>query len=115
MHAKSLQLCPTLCEPYGWQPTRLFCPWDFPGKNTGGGYHFLLPGIFPTQASDPCVLVQPALAGGFFTTSATWEAQVETGSVNLVSWVWASAYSICALIVSLLKWAKYNNLIGLFV
>ena len=25
------------------QPTRLLCPWDFPGKNTGVGYHFLLP------------------------------------------------------------------------
>ena len=34
---------------YGLQPTRLFCPWDFPGKNTGAGCHFLLVGIFPTQ------------------------------------------------------------------
>ena len=25
------------------QPTRLPCPWDSPGKNTGVGYHFLLP------------------------------------------------------------------------
>ena len=24
------------------QPTRLCCPWDFPGKNTGVGCHFLL-------------------------------------------------------------------------
>ena len=24
------------------QPTRLLCPWDFPGKNTGVGCHFLL-------------------------------------------------------------------------
>ena len=23
--------------------------WNFPGKNTGGGCHFLLQGIFPTQ------------------------------------------------------------------
>ena len=23
--------------PHGLQPTRLLCPWDFPGKNTGGG------------------------------------------------------------------------------
>ena len=27
----------------------LFCPWDFPGKNTGVGSHFLLQGIFLTQ------------------------------------------------------------------
>ena len=38
--AKSLQSCPTLC--HRWQPTRLPCPWDSPGKNTGVGCHFLL-------------------------------------------------------------------------
>ena len=27
------------------------CPWDFPGKNTGVGCHFLLQGFFPTQGS----------------------------------------------------------------
>ena len=35
--------------PQRLQPARLFCPWDFPGKNTGVGFHFLLQGIFPTQ------------------------------------------------------------------
>ena len=38
------------------QPTRLFCPWDFPGKNTGMGCHFLLQGNFLTQGSNPCLL-----------------------------------------------------------
>ena len=28
--------------PHGLQPTRLPHPWDFPGKNTGVGCHFLL-------------------------------------------------------------------------
>ena len=28
--------------PHGQQPTRLPCPWDSPGKNTGVGCHFLL-------------------------------------------------------------------------
>ena len=28
--------------PHGLQPTRLFRPWDSPGKNTGVGCHFLL-------------------------------------------------------------------------
>ena len=40
--AKSLQLCPTLCDPHLWQPTRLPRPWDSPVKNTGVGCHFLL-------------------------------------------------------------------------
>ena len=30
--AKSFQLCPTLCDPIDWQPARLHCPWDSPGK-----------------------------------------------------------------------------------
>ena len=29
-------------RPHRWQPTRLCRPWDFPGKNTGVGCHFLL-------------------------------------------------------------------------
>ena len=35
---------------------RLLCPWDFPGKNTGVGCHFLLQGIFPTWGSNPSLL-----------------------------------------------------------
>ena len=31
------------------QSSRLLCPWDFLGKNTRVGCHFLLQGIFPTQ------------------------------------------------------------------
>ena len=30
--------------------------WDFPGKKTGVGCHFLLQGIFPTQGSTPYLL-----------------------------------------------------------
>ena len=37
-------------------PPRLLSPWDFPGKNTGKGCHFLLQGIFPTQGSNPHLL-----------------------------------------------------------
>ena len=40
-------------QPQGLQPARLLGPWDFPGKNTGMGWHFLLQGIFPTQGSNP--------------------------------------------------------------
>ena len=31
---------------------RLLHPWNFPGKSTGVGCHFLLQGIFPTQGSN---------------------------------------------------------------
>ena len=43
-------------RPHGRWLTRLLCSWNFQGKNTGVGYHFLLQGIFPTQGSNPCLL-----------------------------------------------------------
>ena len=45
---------------------RLVCQWDFPGKNTGEGCHFLLQGVFLTEGWT--LPMSPALAGGFFTT-----------------------------------------------
>ena len=48
MHAKSLHSCLTLC---------------------------LAPGDLPDPGIEPTPLMSPALAGRFFTTSATWEAQ----------------------------------------
>ena len=40
--AKSLQLCPTLCDPIDGSPPGSPVPRDSPGKNTGVGCHFLL-------------------------------------------------------------------------
>ena len=48
-----VQLCHPM-DPMG--PTRLLCPWDSPGKNTGVSCHALLQGIFPTQGSNPHLL-----------------------------------------------------------
>ena len=56
----------------GLQPTRLLCPWDFPGKNTGVGSHSLLQGIFPTQGSNPGLLHCRQI---FFTIWVIREAQ----------------------------------------
>ena len=44
------QLCSTLCDPLDCSiRPRLVPPWDFQGKSTGVGCHFLLQGIFPAQ------------------------------------------------------------------
>ena len=48
--------CPDSLQPRGLQPTRLFHPWDFPGKSTRVGCHFLLQRIFPTQGLNPGLL-----------------------------------------------------------
>ena len=46
---KSLQSCPTLCDPIDGSPPGYPSPWDSPGKNTGVGCHFLLQCIFTTS------------------------------------------------------------------
>ena len=71
MHAESLQLCPTLCDPMNHSPPGSSVHRDSPGGNTRAGCHVILWGIFPTQGSKPAYFTSPALAGGFFTT---WEA-----------------------------------------
>ena len=40
--AKSLQSCPTLCDPIDVSPLGSPHPWDSPDKNTGVGCHLLL-------------------------------------------------------------------------
>ena len=43
--------------PQGPLPPRLLCPWDSPGKNTGGaGCYALLQGIVPIQGSNLSLL-----------------------------------------------------------
>ena len=59
---------------HGLQSTRLLPLWDFPGKNTGMGCHFLLQGIFLTQGSNLSLLRLLHWQEGSLTTSATWEA-----------------------------------------
>ena len=55
MHAKSLQSCPTLCNPMHCSPPGSPCPWDSSGKNAGVGCHDLLQGMIPTQGLKPCL------------------------------------------------------------
>ena len=46
------------------------------------GLPSLSPGDLPDPGIKPVSLMSPALAGGFFTTSATWEAQDPIGYQN---------------------------------
>ena len=79
------QLCPTLCDPMDCSPPGSSVHRDFPDKNTGVGCHTLLQGIFQTQGLNPPLTI-PALAGGFFTTSATWEA-LKCNTLTLNYWL----------------------------
>ena len=73
-HTWSLRSCLTLCDPMDCSPSGSSVHGDSPGKNTGVGCHALLQGILLTERSNLHLLQKsPALAGGFFTTSATEE------------------------------------------
>ena len=74
VHAKSLQSCPTLCNPKGYSPPGSSVHGYFPCKNAGVGCHAFLQGIFLTQDLTRVSCIS-CIAGGFFTHWATWEAQ----------------------------------------
>ena len=47
-------------QPHKRQPTRLLCPWDSPGKNTGVGCHFLLQ-CMKVKSEREVTLLNPSL------------------------------------------------------
>ena len=65
----------TLCDRRDCSPARLLCPWDSPDKDTGVGCPALLQGGSDCSGIETVSPVSPALAGGFFATSTTWEVQ----------------------------------------
>ena len=58
---------PDTLRPHELQPPRLLSPWDFPGKDTEVGCHFLFQGIFSTLGSNQGV---SCTEGRFFTNWA---------------------------------------------
>ena len=75
MHAKSLQWCLPLWDPMDCSPS---------SSSVCGILQARIlewvampsPGDLPDPGIKPASLMSPAKAGGFFTTSATWEAQL---------------------------------------
>ena len=52
----------------------------FPRQEYWSRLPFLSPGDLPDPGIEPVSLMSPALAGGFFTTGSTWEAQNISGT-----------------------------------
>ena len=67
--------CVQLFETHGLQPTWFLCPWAFSREKYWSGLLCPPPGDLPDPGMEPVALMIPELAGGFFTTSATWKAQ----------------------------------------
>ena len=104
MHAQSNSL-----QPHGFQLTKILCPWDSPGKNTGVGCHFLLQGIFPQPRGQPESL---SVASSFFTIEppgklrpkALWLKSLQGEQVGWASPVW----SLCSSPWSLWDSSSYS-------
>ena len=88
MHAKSLQLCLTLCD-------AMNC--SLPGSSVHGILQTQMvewvvipfPGYLPDPGIKLASLMSPALAVGFFTTSTTWEVHLLSSSFHYC------VYSMC--------------------
>ena len=66
-----------------WTVARLtFLSIGFFRQEYWSGFHALLQGILLTQGLNLHLLPSPALTGGFFTTSATWEALLSSTDVQ---------------------------------
>ena len=59
---------------------------NFPGQNTGAGWHFLLQGNLPNPGIDPASLASPALTDRFFTTVPPGNIP-ERGMVKTREWL----------------------------
>ena len=84
--------------PRGLSPAKLLCQWDSPGKNTGVGCESVRKHAEGVQGSSwprdgTCIsLLSPALAGKFFTTSATWETPYIYISIYIYIYLYLSIY-----------------------
>ena len=84
--AKSLQFCPTLCNPIDGSPSGSPCPWDSPGKNTRVGCHFLLQCVKVKSLSHVRLLATP--------WTAAYQAPPSRGFSRQKYWLnYASAYN----------------------
>ena len=73
MCAKSLQSCPTLCNPMDCSPPGSFLHAILQAR-IQDGLPCAPPGDLPNPGIEPAFLMSPASAGRFFTTSAAWES-----------------------------------------
>ena len=85
-------------QPCGLQPSR-FSALGTPGKDNWSGLLFPPPEDLPDSGTEPASHISPALAGGLFTASATWEAQTHER--------YKSEKGTCCMIVTF--WKRQKN------
>ena len=81
-----LYVCSVISDslrPHELWPTKLLCPWNSPGRNTGLGCHSLHPGFFLTQGSNLCLLRLVHCRQRLY-----YHWALQFSSVHLLSHVW---------------------------
>ena len=74
VYTKSLQSCLALCDPCT-AARQAPLSMGFSRQEYWSGLPCLPPNNLPDPGIEPVSLTSPVLAGGIFTTSATWEAE----------------------------------------
>ena len=93
---------PDSLRPHGLLPTRLLCPWSFPGKDTGVGCHSLSRG-----SSWPRDQAQGShIESRFFTIWATIPSAKYMHTILLFE-LWNRGWNICEF-----RWQDVGNLFG---
>ena len=90
---KVKSLSPDPQRPHRLQPTRLLCPWDFPGKSTGVGCHCLLRkvSLYITK------LLSKMIEAIYIPTNSYKSAQIKyIYSKLLITWLLQLLSCICA-------------------
>ena len=87
-------------QPHRQQPTRLHCPWDSPGKNTGVGCHFLL----------QCMKVKSEVAQSCPTLSDPMDCSLPGSSVHGIFQARVLEWGAIAFSVEL--WASLKSSVG---
>ena len=94
-------------RPHRRQPTRLLCPWDSPGKNTGVGCHFLLQCMKVKSESE--------VAQSCLTLRDPMDCSLPGSSIHgifqarVLEWV-AIAFSITLALVFLTHWYSFSRI-----
>ena len=77
---------------------------ELPRQEYWSGLQFPTPGYLPNPGTESQSPVSLALAGGFFTNSATWEEKMALNSSRVISYCFSvRSLLLCSLFVSFFK------------
>ena len=71
-------------QPFGLQPTRLFCPWGFSSRSVGVGCHLPPPGESSLPRDPTHISWVSSIAGRFFTQGAIRKAWISKVYILLI-------------------------------